>query len=71
MMDKIIINKAQTQATIYFNDGRQFNLHHSDGLVLDLIQDLFYGLSRVESSLEVTQVIENDSQLSFDFMKVG
>jgi hypothetical protein len=48
-MFEIVMNKAKTQATIHLEDGRSFNLYHSEGLVADLIAEMLYGAESFES----------------------
>lgn len=67
MIDSIVMNKNRTMAQIHFDDGRDFTLHHSEGLVFDLVQEIFLSQTRFESSLEVTQVSDEPVQLEFNF----
>jgi hypothetical protein len=46
-----MINRDKTEATIYFDDGRSFNLYHSGGLVLDLVA---YFTSPMQTSKDIT-----------------
>ena len=66
MIDKIAVNSDKTLATVFFDTGKTFTLHHDEGQVMDLVVEFFFvNLDRIESSEEVTEVI--DLQLSFDF----
>lgn len=68
MIDSIVLNKQRTQATIFFDDGRTFTLHHDESRVTDLVVDMFTVRLYCD---EITEVIQNetDEQLSlFDYV---
>lgn len=65
MIDKIVLSKDKRSALVVF-DNKSFNLYHSEGKVMDLVEEMFLNpIRRIESSEETTQVTEDYEQLSF------
>ena len=57
MIDKIVVSADRTRATVVL-DNKSFNLHHSDGLVMELVEEMFLNpLRRALAEDEVTEEI--------------
>jgi hypothetical protein len=58
MLDKIVLNRDRTEATIHY-DTHSISFYHSEGLVVDLLADvLFEPSARIERSYEETMEID-------------
>jgi len=63
MIDKIVLSKSHTRATIYLINGKHLTLCHSEGRVLDLVTWYLVPIqSRVES-MAVLISSEQDTQI--------
>lgn len=71
MITKIAVNQSKTEATIYYSSGRQFNLYHSEGKVLDLVA---YMITPITTSKDITWnglVTADDETVSIEIKEVA
>lgn len=71
MIDKIAVNQSKTEASVYYTNGKQINLYHSEGKVLDLIAFI---TSPMSTSKDITWnglVTADDQTVSIEIKEVA